>query len=92
MLFRSENALATLLPIRRITAATIAGRITSPIIKSLLYLSFLHINIYAIPIISPSNTAVPIPNIDVPILIVLSVVAVKIDSNIQIHPFFLNFP
>ena len=84
-----ENALATLLPIRRITAATIAGRITRPIIKFLPYPSFLQIYMYTTPMTNPNITATHIPNIDEPMLMALSVAeVVNIDSNIIPVPFF----
>ena len=77
-----ENALATLLPTSRITAATIAGKRASPTIKLLLYPSFLEISVYTKAITSPITTATATPDIDSLMLIAFSVVVVKIDSNI----------
>ena len=77
-----ENALATLLPTRRITDATIAGKRARPIIKLLLYPSFFDTSVYTKAITKPITTATNIPNIDWLMLIVFSDVDVKIDSNI----------
>ena len=77
-----EKALATLLPIRRITTDTIAGRMISPMMKSRLKPFFFEASIYDIPIAKPIMIAATNPKIAELIEIVLSVVVANIDSSI----------